>query len=125
MGAVGGTLIIAGGETTAGSPTRDVWGFSPSMHVTEPLPRLPVATDHAAGAVLDGALYVISGLRDGLPNHHIVAFAPRLGRWANAGVLHTPLSNPAAAPLDGGIAVVGGKTAAGATDQIMLLRALP
>lgn len=122
VGAVDGHVIIAGGETTDGTPTADVWSFDPTTGRVTPMPSLPAPGDHAAGAVLGRALYVISGLIRGQLTSRIIALRPA-GRWASAGSLPTPLNNPTAAPLAGGIAVFGGRGTAGTTAAVTLLRA--
>jgi serine/threonine-protein kinase PknK len=122
VGALAGKLVVAGGETTAGTPTTTASMFDPATDRVTPLPALPVATDHAAGAVLNGRFYLIGGLRDGVFTDAIISWAPGEPRWRPAGHLPTALADLAAAPFDGGIAVVGGRGAAGTVATGTLLK---
>lgn len=121
-GVLDGKIIVAGGETTDGSPTSDVWSFDPASGRVSRLPALPQPGDHAAGAVLHGTFYVISGLIRGALTSRILALLPG-GGWLAAGHLPQALNNPTAAPLAGGLAVFGGRGASGTTSSITLLRA--
>lgn len=122
VGALDGKLIIAGGETAAGTPTSDAWSFDPATGKLSRLPSLPEPGDHAAGAVLGGTFYVISGLIRGTLTPRIIALRPG-GGWVPAGALPEAVNNPTAAPLGGGVAVFGGRSATGASSTITLLRA--
>jgi hypothetical protein len=121
-GALDGRLVIAGGETAASTPTRDVWSFDPATGRTTPLPPLPVPTDHAAGAVLNGRFYLLGGLREGVFTDAILSWAPGQSRWRDAGRLPAAVSDLAAVPFDGGIAAVGGRGSSGQTAAVTLLR---
>ena len=71
--ALDGRVIIAGGETTSGSPTAAAWSFDPAARRVQRLPDLPAAIDHTAGAALDGRFYLIAGLRRGVLSSAILS----------------------------------------------------
>jgi hypothetical protein len=120
-GALGGRLIIAGGEMTSGSPTDRVWSFDPRSGRVSQLPRLPTPTDHAAGVVLAGRFYVVGGLRRGALTRSIVSWAPGETHWRGSGALPVAISDASAIPFGGGIAVAGGRAATGRVATITVL----
>lgn len=122
VAALRGRLVIAGGETSAGTPTTAASWFDPRTGRITPLPNLPVATDHAAGAVLNGRFYMLGGLRDGVFTDAILAWQPGQARWRAAGHLPAALADLAAAPFRGGIAVLGGRGNAGPVATGSLLK---
>jgi hypothetical protein len=122
-GALDGRLILAGGEMTSGSPTRDAFSFDPRTGAIARLPRLPEPTDHAAGVTWNGRFYSIGGLRRGNLTAAIVSWAPGERRWRTAGTLPVALSDASAVPFGRGVAVLGGRTAGGRAPTIVLLRA--
>jgi N-acetylneuraminic acid mutarotase len=122
-GVLNGRLIIAGGETAAGSPTADAWSFDPARgHVTQ-LPDLPAATDHTSGVVLGGTFYVLGGLRNGALTDAILSWHPGQSRWHAAGRLPSALADGAAVAFGGGIAFVGGRDSSGRRASVIMLRA--
>jgi hypothetical protein len=123
LAALGGRVIVAGGETAAGTPTADAWSFDPGTRKTTPLPSLPIPTDHTAGAVLNGRVYVIGGLRNGVFTDAILSWAPGERRWRSAGHLPAAISDLAAVAFDGGIAVVGGRGSGGQVSTVTLMKA--
>jgi hypothetical protein len=122
VGAVGGRLIIAGGETASGSPTADAWSFDPASGRVARLPSLPVPTDHTSGIALGGTFYVLGGLRDGAFTESIVSWRPGQERWHAAGRLPSALADGAAVTFAGGIALVGGRDSAGRRATVIMLR---
>jgi len=120
-GALGGALIVAGGETAAGEPTADVWAFDPSAGTVMRLPDLPVATDHTSGAVVGGRFCVLGGLRAGVFTDRILCWTPGESHWLSAGRLPVPLADAAAVSFDGGIAVIGGRGSNGPVSTITVL----
>ena len=120
-GALDGHLILAGGETGAGSPTSRAWSYDPATHSLTRLPDLPAPTDHTAGTALNGRFYVLGGLRSGAFTNAILSWAPGESRWRAAGHLPAALSDLGAAPLDRGIAVVGGRGSAGPVTTVTLM----
>ncbi len=121
VAALDGRLVVAGGETTGGTPTTTVSMFDPATRRTTRLPALPVPTDHAAAAVLNGRLYLIGGLHNGVFTDAIMAWAPGQRAWRSAGRLPAPVADAAAAPLGPGIAVLGGRGSAGTVASGVLL----
>jgi Galactose oxidase, central domain len=122
VGALGGRLIIAGGETSSGSPTADVWSFDPASGHVAQLPSLPEPTDHTSGIALDGTFYVLGGLRNGAFTDAIVSWRPGQARWHSAGRLPGDVADGAAVPFAGGIALVGGRDAVGRRTTVLILK---
>jgi N-acetylneuraminic acid mutarotase len=122
VGALGGRVVVAGGETSAGVPTSVASEFDPVSGRVSTLPALPVATDHAAGAVLGGRFYLIGGERGGVFTDAILSWAPGERRWRPAGRLPAAVADAAAVPLAGGIAVLGGRGAEGTVATGVLLK---
>jgi Kelch motif len=123
VAALGARVVVAGGETASGAPTSDVWSFDPATGSVQRLPHLPIPTDHAAGATLDGSFYLIAGLRRGVITNAILSWTPGESRWHDAGHLPAALSDLAAVPFDGGIAVIGGRGSAGSVSTVTVMRA--
>ncbi len=120
---LGGRVIVAGGETSAGTPTTNVWGFDPATKRTTALPKLPVPTDHGSAAALNGRFYLVGGLRNGVFTNAIISWAPGERHWRAAGHLPAAISDLAAVPFDGGIAAIGGRGSAGQVSTVTLLNA--
>ena len=121
VAALGGRLIVAGGELASGSPTASVWSFDPARGAVTPLPALPAPIDHSAAAVLNGRFYLLGGLRQGTLSATILSWAPGEPAWRPAGHLPAALQNGAAAPYGAGVAMIGGKAAGGTVATITLL----
>ncbi len=121
--AIGGRIVIAGGETAAGVASADVWSFDPRTRKVVAGPRLPTAIDHAAGAALGGRFYVIGGLRGGAPWSGVLSWAPGEQRFSRAGRLPRALADASAVPAGAGIVLVGGRTGGGRVGDVWLLRA--
>jgi Kelch motif len=119
--ALGGRVVLAGGELSTGSQTMRAWSFDPASRRVAPIPDLPVATDHAAAAAIDGRVYVIGGLRGGAFTRAILTWAPGESRWRAGGRLPVALADAAAIPFDGGIAVVGGRDSTGRVSNVTLM----
>ncbi len=123
VGALGGRLIIAGGETASGSPTTHAWSFDPASDSVTRLPNLPAPTDHTSGIALGGTFYVLGGLRDGAFTDSIISWRPGQRHWEAAGRLPRPVADGAAVPFVGGIAFVGGRDSGGRLATVTILRA--
>ena len=123
--ALGGRMIVAGGEQSTGAPTRQAWSFDPATETVVRLPDLPVATDHAAAATVGGRLYVLGGLRGGAFTDAIVSWAPGERRWHAAGRLPSALADLGAVTFDGAIAAIGGRDSGGKLTAVRLLRPAP
>lgn len=121
--ALDGRVIVAGGETTAGTPTTRAWSFDPASGRVTRLPDLPAPTDHTEGAVLGGRFYLLGGLRAGSFTRAILSWAPGESRWRAAGHLNRAVADAGAVAFDGGIAFIGGRDSAGKLATVTLLRA--
>ena len=120
--AVGGRIVVAGGEDAAGAPTRSVTAFDPHSGRASRVATLPAAIDHAPGVAYAGRFYLVGGLRAGSPSNDVLSWAPGERRFVQVGTLPTPLADAAAVPFAGGIALVGGRGPSGPVDTVLLLR---
>ncbi len=116
-----GRVIVAGGETTSGTPTAAAWSLDPATFRVTPLPSLPAPTDHAPGAVINGRFYLLGGLRRGSFTDAILSWAPGERGWRTAGRLPSAISDATAVSLPGAIAVLGGRGAGGAVATVTWL----
>ncbi len=123
--ALAGRLVVAGGETTSGAPTRQAWSFDPATGELLRLPDLPVATDHAAAAALGPRVYVLGGLRRGAFTAAILSWSPGERRWRASGRLPSAIADLGAVAFDGGIATIGGRDSSGKLAAVRLLRPVP
>jgi N-acetylneuraminic acid mutarotase len=96
--------------------------LDPASGALTRLPDLPVPTDHAAGAALDGRFYLIGGLRDGVQTSAIISWAPGERRWQRAGRLPSPLADLAVVPFDGGLLAIGGRNGTTPVATVTLLK---
>lgn len=119
--ALGGRVIVAGGETTSGTPTASVWAFDPATRTRTRLPDLPAPIDHTTGATLDGSFYLLGGLRRGALTDAILAWRPGQRHWRPAGRLPAAVADSGAVPFNGGIAVAGGHGSSGTVSTVTLL----
>jgi hypothetical protein len=99
--AVGRTIYVAGGLTTAGA-TRAVYAVSLGGSVRH-VASLPAPEDHAALAALHGTLYLVGGSR-------VLAIEPKSGKVSTAARLPASLSDPTATTVGSQIVVTGGGT---------------
>jgi YVTN family beta-propeller protein len=112
--AVGRRIAVAGG--TDGTRARDeILRIDPARGRVRLIGRLPGRLAHAAGAALDGRLYVLGGRGDGPLSQRrgIWAIDPATGRVRPAGRLPAPMSDLAATPVGGRLLVAGGRDARG------------
>jgi Kelch motif len=122
VGGLSGKVLVAGGTTANGTATSWIQSFDPASGVTTRVARLPYPMTDAAGAVLNGRLYVIGGLRGGIPMRTILAWAPGERRAARAGRLPRPLSDLSAVATSNAIVVAGGRAATGPVADVLRLR---
>ncbi len=120
--ALDGQVVVAGGETTSGTPTASVWAFDPATGTVTHLPDLPAPIDHTTGASLDGSFYLFGGLQRGTLSATILSWRPGQPHWRRAGRLPGAVADSGAAPFDGGIAVAGGHGSSGTVSTVTLLR---
>jgi len=94
VGVIGGQVIIAGGTSDRG-PSRAVYGFDPSSGQVSGILALPHPLTHAAGAALDGRLYLLGGVRSvgGTQTDETLAYDPTSTTVSSAGRLPEPLSD--------------------------------
>jgi hypothetical protein len=111
---VGGYLLIAGG-TSGETAQRAILVFDPASGAVRQVGELPHALTHAAGASLNGLMYVLGGRGEGLDEQTsaILAIDPASGAVRPAGRLPVALSDVGATSLAGRIVAVGGRDRAG------------
>ncbi len=105
----GRELLLIGGSAVRGVALCDAFDMDTGVYRT--LPDLPEPRDHAAAAVIDGAVYVAAGT-EGSPDA-LLPTAWRLdeagGRWEVVAPLPTPRGAAGYAVLDGRLVLLGGE----------------
>ena len=115
-GAIGATVVFAGGLDSASTSTARVGSIRDgSVHT---LPDLPSAFHDAAGAVVEGQLFVFGG-GDGYRQLDGITRIDADGAVSAAGTLPAPSSDAAAATINGTAYVVGGYTGSVWLDTIV------
>lgn len=116
---LGGYIHAVGGRAPAGSAnanwsdhidTDEHWIYDPAGDRWDSLAPLPTARNSAAGAVVNGVLYVIGGrtVSDGNTTA-VEVYDPLSDRWAKARPMPKAQAGLAAAVLNGNIYVFGGE----------------
>ncbi len=82
--------------------------FDPARNDWVTLRPLPDPTRAAAGAALDGNVYVFGGQTAGGVTKRVLAYDVQGGEWEDRAPLPRPLFNEAAVAMDGKIYVLGG-----------------
>lgn len=114
-----GYIHVVGGRAPSGSRNRDWsdhidtdehWAYDPSGDRWRNFAPLPTPRNSAAGAVVNGALYVIGGRMVGGGNSAAVeVYDPASDRWNKASPLPKAQGGLAAATLNGKIYAFGGE----------------
>jgi serine/threonine-protein kinase PknK len=89
------------------------------------LPDAPTARLMMAWAVLNGKIWIMGGLRDGVPLQTVESYDPKTGAWETGPPLPIPLHHAAAATYRGQVVVVGGeseKNIANGSNRVFALR---
>jgi len=109
VGVIGGQVIVAGGTSEHG-PSRAVYGFAPSSGQVSGILALPHPLTHAAGAVLDGRLYLLGGVRSvgGTQTDQTLTYDLSSATVSSAGRLPEPLSDAATVALSDRLLIAGG-----------------
>lgn len=107
-GAIGDAIYVAGGLRGGAVTTVSIYDTAGDAWTTGP--ALPVARDHACGAVLDGALYVAGGRNAdiGSTSPLVYALAPG-GAWTERAAMPTARGGTGCGVVDGALIVVGGE----------------
>ncbi|MGH3044779.1 MAG: Kelch repeat-containing protein [Gaiellaceae bacterium] len=106
---IGGQIYAAGGMVgETGRPLDLLARYDPPTDSWETLHRLPEPVRAAAGAAVDGTLYVIGGTTEDGNTADVNAYDPETDRWAPRAPLPEPRFNHAAVELGGKIYVLGG-----------------
>ncbi len=104
VAALGNTIYVAGGLTTAGL-SRAVYAVDVARRTVTRIGTLPAPLAHIALAALGSRLVLVGG-----GSARILEIDPTSGRVTTAGRLPTPLADPAAIALNGRVYVLGGGT---------------
>jgi N-acetylneuraminic acid mutarotase len=108
-GQIGRDVYVAGGMVGAsGQYVLRLDRFDPRADTWMREPDLPGQARAAAGAALDGKLYVLGGQTSGGTSRRVYAYDVRTRRWSTAAPLPSARYNAAAATLGGTVYVVGG-----------------
>jgi len=116
---LGGFIHVVGGRAPAGSlntnwdhhiDTDEHWMYDAASNSWRSLAPLPTPRNSAAGAVVNGVLYVIGGRTVSDGNKNVVeVYDPLSDRWATARPMPKAQAGLAAAVLNGHIYVFGGE----------------
>ena len=106
---INGKFYVAGGFTSTGN-TAALEVYTPSINGWTVLPPMPTPRRAAAGAVVNGRLYVIGGLGNGssTPLRTVEAYNPATNTWRTLSPLPKAVFAAAAVAINGAIHVVGG-----------------
>lgn len=108
MISIGEKLYVVGGT---GDDSAALWVYDPATNIWDTTrARMPTALEHAAAAVVDGKLYVISG-RWGMSQKlaAVEVYDPASDSWTRGRDIPTARGGLTAAALDGRIHVTGGE----------------
>jgi serine/threonine-protein kinase PknK len=124
--AVGGSTAVGDAQVVA---TAEVLNLPPRKLQPAPqwrsLPNAPTARLMMAWAVLNDKIWIIGGLRNGVPLQTVESYDPKTGAWETGPPLPVPLHHAAAATYRGEVVVVGGETEkniAGGSNKVFALR---
>jgi DNA-binding beta-propeller fold protein YncE len=121
VAALGNSIYVAGGLTTAGE-SRAVYRVDPRAGTVTRIATLPQPVAHAPLAELGGALYLVGGTAaSGTPLQAIERIDPHTGAVTRAGRLPHLLADAAAVTLGKQIVVLGGAGTA-PSDAVLSLR---
>ena len=111
VGAIGDRIYAAGGAASSGATFKHLEVFDLGTRRWTRGPDMAVPREHVAGAVSEGAFYVLGGR----PGNLAVAerYVPRLRRWQRVADLRTPRSGIAAATVGRLVVTFGGETGQG------------
>jgi len=123
--AIGGSTAVGDGQSVSSAevlklPARKIQPASQ----WRTLPDAPSARLMMAWAVLDDKIWILGGLRNGVPLQTVESYEPRTGVWQTGPPLPIPLHHAAAATYRGEVVVLGGATdqLANASDRVFALR---
>ena len=112
---LGGKLYAMGGVAAwndIGEDGRDhlssVERYDPALDAWEAVASMAMARQQFGAAVLDGKIYVVGGLCDGLSLSSIERYDPATNAWQAVAPMGTARQGPAVAVLDGKLYVAGG-----------------
>jgi len=109
--AVGGSTAVGDGQLVA---TAEVLNLPPRKiqpaSQWRSLPDAPTARLMMAWTVLNDKIWIMGGLRNGVPLQTVESYDPKAGAWQPGPPLPVPLHHAAAATYRGEVVVVGGET---------------
>jgi serine/threonine-protein kinase PknK len=109
--AIGGSTAIGDAQvvSTAESLTLPPRKIQPAAQ-WRTLPDAPTARLMMSWAVLNDKIWIMGGLRKGVPLNTVESFDPRTGAWETGPPLPIPLHHAAAATYRGEVIILGGET---------------
>ncbi|OBF88006.1 protein kinase [Mycobacterium sp. 852002-51163_SCH5372311] len=124
--AVGGSTAVGDGQVVATAevlnlPARKIQPASQWRS----LPDAPTARLMMAWAVLNDKIWIMGGLRNGVPLQTVESYDPKTGVWQPGPPLPIPLHHAAAATYRGEVVVLGGeseKNIGNGTNKVFALR---
>jgi hypothetical protein len=120
VAAVGGKVVIVGGETASGADSSSIQVYDPATAATHIAGRLPVGRSHASALVLAGRLWVVGGRVGGVPSPSIIGVDPITGASVDAGRLPSPIRDAAVVTIGPTGYLLGGQHPLPTTDVVLL-----
>jgi hypothetical protein len=111
-----GRIYVAGGQD-GGTSFKTAAAYIPGEDRWEPLPDMPTARNHLAGAAAGGLFFAIAGRAGGLRDQ-VEAYDPARGEWEPRAPIPTARGGLAAAALGGRIYAFGGEGNSARNDGI-------
>jgi N-acetylneuraminic acid mutarotase len=124
VAASGGSLLIAGGLSTAG-PTQNIYRFSPADARVRKIGMLPHPLMHAGAAALHSEMCIVGGLGKRLQPYGQILCVGANGAVHVAGSLPEPLSDAGVAAEGGRLIVVGGRSQNGPVSNLLSIEPQP
>lgn len=126
VAAVDGELVIAGGLTASGVPSKKVFVFDPANKQTRLLTQLPIGLYAASAATLGKLAYFIGGMQTPkTPVSTIYSIDPSSKIVGDAGSLPDPRAETAAVTVGNTIYLSGGWNGSAVLGQVGALTASP
>lgn len=126
VAAIGSRIYAFGGELADGSETDQIQEYDNDTGRPSVAGRLPGAVSHASALVLNGAIYLLGGRRNGAASDRILRFEPSRHAVVPAGHLPAPVFDAAAGVASGVGYLAGGIGAQGTSvDSVVRLSDIP
>jgi hypothetical protein len=118
---IGTSIYVAAGMVgNTGRPLDLFERFDPRRNAWTSLPRLPKAFSAAAGAALDGRMYVVGGNSPETDGRQVFVYDVQRRRWSPRAPLPAPRTNLSVLAHRGKLYAIGGLDPVHATDTVFV-----